>query len=749
MIKLVDVSKYYKTETTVVMGLHKINLEFNIGEFVAITGESGSGKSTLLNVISGVDSYEDGELYIDNEETSYYSQADFEKFRKEQVAFIFQSYNLIENYTVLQNVEASLIIKNVEKNQRIRRAKDIIERVGLTSRIKAKTSKLSGGEKQRLAIARALAQDTRFIVADEPTGNLDSKSGESVLKLLHELSKDKLIIIVTHNYEQVEPYITRKVRLFDGEVVEDKVIKQSEAVSEDILKDSIKPKKNFFKIPFKFASLNLLSQPKKTFLILLVAIMTTFFIFVFYGGYATIKSSLTDFDYNYNYNSFEERVIINKRKDEYGNKIPLTNSDYDYLNSLNNVNQVVKYEQGLDTTFNIIIDELDFDFKVTDLYGGLPNAFPISLITENDLMGGRLPENDNEIIISYLPDYKKSKNQDIAEKLNTQHINSTAELSFKNFYLSNNPTIKNLKIVGIMKENTSKFGVFIGDNILKDISNLYNFHKNIDEQIVIKYNLQDEIGKVTVASPFKKIGIDYSFTNDIFSPSNELKQTIKHLKEVNNAINIEYYYKEQKINIEENLGDSNISFVNRNLLNEESVEIFQYSLVVKDISKLKSVMTNLNNNGYNGLSSFLANENVDRNLPGELMIISIGFGIYAIFLLIIVYLFSYLSIRTILLSGKKNYNIFRVLGVSPKEIQIMSGIEVVICFFSAYLFNLILFVLFKHLNVKYVSDFVANIKFSDYMLLLVVNIILSFFVANRYSKLLAKRSLMATVKVGG
>ena len=216
----------------------------------------------------------------------------------------------------------------------------------------------------------------------------------------------------------------------------------------------------------------------------------------------------------------------------------------------------------------------------------------------------------------------------------------------------------------------------------------------------------------------------------------------------NDRISIVTYAGMEKV-VQENLGDSNISFVNRNLLNEESVEIFQYSLVVKDISKLKSVMTNLNNNGYNGLSSFLANENVDRNLPGELMIISIGFGIYAIFLLIIVYLFSYLSIRTILLSGKKNYNIFRVLGVSPKEIQIMSGIEVVICFFSAYLFNLILFVLFKHLNVKYVSDFVANIKFSGYMLLLVVNIILSFFVANRYSKLLAKRSLMATVKVGG
>lgn len=749
MIKLVDVSKYYKTESTVVMGLHKINLEFNIGEFIAITGESGSGKSTLLNVISGVDSYEDGELYIDNEETSYYSQADFEEFRKEHVAFIFQSYNLIENYTVLQNVEASLIIKNVSKEERIKRSKDIIERVGLTSRIKAKTSKLSGGEKQRLAIARALAQDTKFIVADEPTGNLDSKSGAAILKLLHELSKDKLIIIVTHNYEEVEPYITRKVRLFDGEVVEDKVLKHVEIVSASILKDTITDKTNNLKIPFKFASMNLLSQPKKTVLILLVAIMTTFFIFLFYGGYATIKSSIVDFDFNYDYNSFDERIIINKKMDVNGNKIALTDSDFDYLNSINNVNHVIKYEKGLDTVLNIQVNDLNLDFKVTDLYGELPAVFPISLISERDLLGGRLPENKNEIVISYLPDYKKSKNLEIAEKLDLTSINSSTEAIFKNLRVNNHPIMKNLKIVGITKENTYKFGVFAGDNILKDITNLYNYYFKLKENFVIKYNVEGDPGEVINPEHLNAIGIDYSLNTNEFSPGYYLSGLFRELKEDDNAVNIKYYFYDQEIIINDLINNSDVFYANPNVFNDDSVKIYQYSLVVKDTTKLETVMTTLNNNDYNGLSYLLAIENVDQNLPGELLLFSIGFGIYAIFLLIIVYLFSYLSIRAILLSSKKNYNIFRVLGISPKQIQIMSGMEVVICFLSAYLFNLILFVFFRYLNIKYISDFVASIKFSDYLLLLVVNIALSFFVANRYSKLLSKRSLMATVKVGG
>ena len=226
MLKLQNVSKYYTGNDVVALGLRKVNLEFNLGEFVAVTGESGSGKSTLLNVISGLDSYEDGEMYVNGEETSYFSIEEWEAFRRQYIGFVFQSYNIIDSYSVLENVMIALTIQGYDKDTRKERALKLIDQVGLSTHIHHKASKLSGGQKQRCVIARALAKDCPIIVADEPTGNLDSESGRNILSLLKEISKNKLVIVVTHSYEQVAEYATRKIRLFDGEVVEDKEVKK-------------------------------------------------------------------------------------------------------------------------------------------------------------------------------------------------------------------------------------------------------------------------------------------------------------------------------------------------------------------------------------------------------------------------------------------------------------------------------------------------------------------------------------------
>lgn len=223
LLTLKDIGKIYVSEGNVAVGIRGVNLSFDRGEFVAITGKSGSGKSTLLNVISGMDSYEEGEFYVEGQSTSHYLQPEWAEYREKYISFIFQDYNIIESFTVLQNVELALMHIEDAKERRAR-AMELITRVGLASHIKQKGSKLSGGQKQRTVIARALAKDSPIILADEPTGNLDSATSKEIIELLREVSRDKLLIVVTHNFEQVEDCATRHIRVFDGAVESDHVI---------------------------------------------------------------------------------------------------------------------------------------------------------------------------------------------------------------------------------------------------------------------------------------------------------------------------------------------------------------------------------------------------------------------------------------------------------------------------------------------------------------------------------------------
>lgn len=233
-LKLCDIGKIYSSENNVAVGIRKVNLSFDKGEFVAVTGKSGSGKTTLLNVIGGLDSYEEGEMYIEGNSTSHYSKSDWDEYVKKYVSFIFQDYNILESFTVIENIEFALTsIKDIK--ERKRRALEIAERVGLKDRLKTRGAKLSGGEKQRTVIARAIAKGSPIILADEPTGNLDSVNAKSILALLKEVSEDKLVIVVTHNYEDVKEYATRHIRIYDGGVESDEIferVKSSEDAEE-------------------------------------------------------------------------------------------------------------------------------------------------------------------------------------------------------------------------------------------------------------------------------------------------------------------------------------------------------------------------------------------------------------------------------------------------------------------------------------------------------------------------------------
>ncbi len=221
MLSLKKIVKRYTAGDSTVEALKGVSLEFRKSEFVSVLGPSGCGKTTLLNIIGGLDRYDDGDLAIKGRSTKYYGDADWDSYRNHSIGFVFQSYNLIPHQSVLSNVELALTLSGVPKSERRKRAAEALEKVGLGDQLKKKPSQLSGGQMQRVAIARALVNDPEILLADEPTGALDSATSIQVMEILKSISEDRLIIMVTHNPELAEKYSTRIIKLSDGNVVGD------------------------------------------------------------------------------------------------------------------------------------------------------------------------------------------------------------------------------------------------------------------------------------------------------------------------------------------------------------------------------------------------------------------------------------------------------------------------------------------------------------------------------------------------
>ena len=221
MLELKSITKDYAVAGGAVHALKGVSIKFRKNEFVSILGASGCGKTTLLNIIGGLDKYTSGDLVIEGKSTKEYKDGDWDTYRNHSIGFIFQSYHLIPQQTILQNVELALLIAGVDKEERRRRAIEALEKVGLGDKIHNRPNQLSGGQAQRVAIARALINDPEIVLADEPTGALDSKTSVQIMELLKEISRDRLIIMVTHNPELAEQYSTRIIRLRDGEVIDD------------------------------------------------------------------------------------------------------------------------------------------------------------------------------------------------------------------------------------------------------------------------------------------------------------------------------------------------------------------------------------------------------------------------------------------------------------------------------------------------------------------------------------------------
>ena len=433
LLELKGIGKIYVSDTNVTVGIRGISLGFDKGEFVAVTGKSGSGKSTLLNVISGMDSYEEGELLIEGEPTSHYLEADWEKYREEYISFVFQDYNIIDSFTVLENVELALMHID-DKQKRRDRALELIRRVGLESHIQHKGSKLSGGQKQRTVIARALAKDSPIILADEPTGNLDSATSKEIIELLSEVSRDKLLIVVTHDFDELDGYATRHVRIYDGAVEADHILRENNADrKESFESDDSAPKekrsdwiKRDVKNGLTLGSRIFKAKPRLSLFLCLLMLIGTVGIFLVTSLTASAKEI---FEPGYMFRHIDGRVVVVRRDGK-----PMTDADVSKLSQDHGAEESLRFDALLDMEYvssHVSVGKseedwlyIDFDYTYGKTYGG-------------DMLGG-MPTAKNEVFlylpISYQPVFGKNE----IEKKEISLHNVTYTVSGVKYFYDNN-----------------------------------------------------------------------------------------------------------------------------------------------------------------------------------------------------------------------------------------------------------------------------------------------------------------------
>lgn len=719
MLELKNVSKFYYKKGIVSSGISKVSLKFDMGEFIAITGESGSGKSTLLNVISGLDTYEEGEMYVNGEETSHYNEEDYEEYRKKCIGNIFQSFNLVNSYTVYQNVELVLLINGETRRSVKHKVIDILKKVDLYKYRHTKVSKLSGGMKQRVSIARCLAKDTPIIIADEPTGNLDSKNAKSVLKLLYEISKYKLVIVVTHNFEQISEYATRRITMHDGSVIEDMKLKDKNEVKEV---NTSKFKKTKVISNLRLGIRNTFNIVPKFLLLTFVYLFVLISIVGVYSAFLELESANNTYNSFFNETDANKRVIVKKKDNS-----SFTNEEINKLKSISNVEKVITNDYVYDYSMSLMDYEnifLDSNFMKLEEFKG-------------KLKYGRMPLNDNEIIVS------GSKENYYIEDLGSELINKEVSIN------SGSDEIK-VKIVGVSVFEKYNWMVtsYVSDKI-------YNYVENHVEQVYgttkvfISDNSQIEYPNIKTSDILSEgqvyISENYSYnckSYNCMKDSLNIKFSNMYTNKEISLSNVKVY---NKSNFKKIFGseydDMDTIYLSNNDYDKlyKNNNIYQVSLFVKDVRNIDKTMNELNDYVSFSLNSV-------KQDGALVQVIKIVKTIVITVLVIVLFFVSYFVIKLIMKSRNKYFTTIRILGGSYIEVKRLLQIELLNVTNIVYLVFLVISLFIK--NDIIVSESIKNMLFyinlKEYVIVYLILSLMSYLTSSRYSRKIFKRSVITT-----
>ncbi len=743
MIQLKNVSKFYYSKGMIASGISKVNLTLNKGEFVVITGESGSGKTTLLNVISGLDSYEEGEMYIDGRETSHYLASDFEEYRKKYIGNIFQHFNLVNSYTVYQNVELILRINGYSKADTRKRVSEILHRVGLSAYARTKVSRLSGGQKQRVSIARALAKDTDIIVADEPTGNLDSASAAGIVELLSAISRDKLVIVVTHNFDQFEAYATRKIKMHDGKVVEDEQVRTPvRATGEDRSlsfagggrkaggRISVSSKirlglRNTFNIVPKFMLLLIV------FLFVVVAVTSE------YTSVQHNKEENSNLGYNSYFENFSPDRIVLKKSD--GSQF--TEDDLKAIRQIDNVKSVAANDVLLD--FLVNLEEGDISYE----------AFPrpVGEFT-GKLVAGRMPEADNEVILAGdKDDYYFSDNiiRDLLDKDYKVYVGESRELT--------------VKVVGVAyktyNKNAYTYGgdLFLSSGLLQEmLENTYSTNSTVTTTINGKAQEAAEGSSMYRIVPSDKVAqgtaVGAAELDNFYEKGNARDQTISvsvkniyYTESLSLKVADVYTKKtfEKLTGVKDFESNNGAIYINpadySTLFNKGN---YQATVYVKNLKELSGTKDALQTMGFTTLSM----KDAMMNYVDD--VVSIIQVPIAIVIVIALFFIAYFVIRLILRSRVSYFSILRMLGLARKNIRRILDVELFVVINIAYAMFLAVVVLVNMgiIHVEYLRTLVEYLQVTDYVILYAILILMGYLISGKFARSLFKKTAMGSFR---